>query len=360
MIGDKIVVDAVVHPYDLAPANQITSAQGQLEAVYAAHRMASDTRHQHFVLEHDEFFSDFSFEALAQAEFVESPVDLAVIHALPGLGFAKTHVTAPQRAAAFRNRYPNRFKVYATIDTPVLKEAIAQLEHQVKDLGVDGLKLYPAFFYDGIGQGWRLDGEAFATPLLEAAIDMGIKHVAIHKALWLPPAPREAFNVDDVGMPLDRFPTLTFEIVHGGTAFLDETRALLERHSNLYLTLETMFAYIQVKPRIFAKILGSFIKDCGSERLMFASGNNLMHPRPIVEAFAGYQFPDEWADEFGLTPLTEQDRRNILGLNCLRMHGLDAVEVARRVAHDEFSQARAQGIPAPWSALRGTALSPSA
>jgi hypothetical protein len=68
MIGEKIVVDAVVHPYDLAPSNQIAS--------------------------------DFSFEAMAQAEFVESPVDLAVIHALPGRGFAKTHVTAPQRAAA--------------------------------------------------------------------------------------------------------------------------------------------------------------------------------------------------------------------------------------------------------------------
>jgi hypothetical protein len=93
---------------------------------------------------------------------------------------------------------------------------------------------------------------------------------------------------------------------------------------------------------------------------MFASGNNLMHPRPIIEAFADYQFPDEWADEFALTRLTDQDRRNILGLNCLRMHGLEAVDVARRVAHDEFSQARAQGVPAPWSALRGTALSPSA
>src|ERR1700726_983829 len=115
MIGDKVIVDAVVHPYDLAPSNQITCAKEQLEAVYAAHRMASDARHQQFVLQHDEFFTDFSFEA------------------------------------------------------------IARLEHQVKDLGVDGLKLYPAFFYDGIGQGWRLDGDAFATPLLEAAIEMGIK-----------------------------------------------------------------------------------------------------------------------------------------------------------------------------------------
>jgi hypothetical protein len=31
-------------------------------------------------------------------------------------------------------------------------------------------------------------------------------------------------------------------------------------------------------------------------------------------------------------------------------------KVTQRVARDEFSQARAQGAPAPWSALRGTAL----
>lgn len=355
MIGDMVVVDAVVHPYDLALPNQVSSAKEQLEAVYAAHRMASDAQHQHYVLNHDEFFSDFSYEALAQAEFVESPVDLAVIHALPGLGFAKQHVTSPDRAAAFRNLHPNRFKLYATVDTPVLKDAIAQVERQVKELGVDGLKLYPAFFYDGIGEGWRLDGDAFATPLLEAAEKLGIKHVAIHKALWLPPAPREAFNVDDVDTPLDRFPTLTFEIVHGGAAFLDETRILLERHPNLYLTLETMFAYVQVKPRLFAKILGTFIKHCGSERLMFASGNNLMHPRPLLEAFAQYQFSEEWAQEFGLPALTDSDRRNILGLNWLRMHGLDAGEITRSIADDEYSRARAQGIPGPWSALRDPA-----
>ena len=41
-------------------------------------------------------------------------------------------------------------------------------------------------------------------------------------------------------------------------------------------------------------------------------------------------------------------------------HGRDPAEVARRAAHDEFSRARAQRVPAPWSALRGTALAPPA
>jgi hypothetical protein len=42
MIGDAIVVDAVVHPYNLAPKNQDPTAQAQLDSVYAAHRLAAD------------------------------------------------------------------------------------------------------------------------------------------------------------------------------------------------------------------------------------------------------------------------------------------------------------------------------
>jgi predicted TIM-barrel fold metal-dependent hydrolase len=81
---------------------------------------------------------------------------------------------------------------------------------------------------------WRLDGEDFATPLLRAAIDLGIRSVAIHKILFLPPAPREAFALEDMGGALDRFPELTFQIVHAGVTYLDQTYALLARHLNLY------------------------------------------------------------------------------------------------------------------------------
>jgi hypothetical protein len=84
VIDAMLVVDAVVHPYDLSPANQDPAAKAQLETVYAAHRLSFDPGHAHFMLSHDEFFSDF--DALARAESVESPVDLAVIHALLNLG----------------------------------------------------------------------------------------------------------------------------------------------------------------------------------------------------------------------------------------------------------------------------------
>jgi uncharacterized protein len=72
MIDNHLVVDAVVHPYDLAPANQVETARERLDAVYAAHHLAVDAAHQIFVQSHDEFFSDFSDQAMARAEFVES------------------------------------------------------------------------------------------------------------------------------------------------------------------------------------------------------------------------------------------------------------------------------------------------
>jgi predicted TIM-barrel fold metal-dependent hydrolase len=356
MINDSLVVDAVVHPYNLSDANRDPAAEAQLESVYQAHVLATGPDHPAHLLTREEFFSDFPFEAMADSLFVESAVDLAIIHALPNLGFARDYVTDPQRAAAFRDRHPHRFRLYATVDTPTTDAAISQLEHQVRELGVDGLKLYPAFFYDGIGTGWRLDGPDFATPLLEAARDLGIRNVAVHKALWLPPAPREAFSVDDLDGALERFSDLNFFMVHAGAAFLDQTAELLSRHRNLYATLESVFAYVVVRPDVFGKILGTLLGACGPEQLLYGSGSNLSHPAPLLDAFADYQLPADLVEEFGFPQLTEHGRAQILGGNALRLHGLQSDAVRAAISHDQFTQERAQGPVAPWGRLRTVEL----
>jgi predicted TIM-barrel fold metal-dependent hydrolase len=141
--------------------------------------------------------------------------------------------------------------------------------------------------------------------------------------------------------------------VHAGVAFVDETIRLMQRHRNLYLTLETLFAYVLVKPDLFGRVLGSFIRHCGSERLLFATGNNLAHPDPLLQTFLNYQVPVERIESQGVTELTLEDRRNILGLNAVRLHGLDAKQLIVQTADDEFARRRARGVPPPWSLLRG-------
>ena len=353
MIDGRLIADAVVHPYDLSSGNQNIDAQPQLDSVYAAHVLSSDEPHAGYVMTREEFFSDVSFEAIAHALFVESDTDFAVIHSLPNLGFANRHVTEPHRAAAYRDLHPGRFALYATVDTHITERAIDELSEQVENLSVDGLKLYPAFFYDGKGEGWRLDGTDFATPLLEAAHAMGIRRVAVHKALWLPPAPKEAFAVEDFGGALERFGDIDFFMVHAGTAFRDETAELLARYPNLHATLESMFAYILVQPDRFADTLGKLLAACGgSDRLLYASGANLMHPHPLIEAFADYELPEATLDRYDIPQLTSADRDAILGGNALRLHARDPQAVRAGLADDAFARARARGRAAPWSVLR--------
>jgi predicted TIM-barrel fold metal-dependent hydrolase len=351
VLAGSLVVDAVVHPYNLSDANRDSSAAAQLEAVYAAHVLATGKDNVDHVLSREEFFSDFPFTAIAQALFVESPVDFAIIHSLPSLGFCHGYVTDPDRAAEFRDRHPHRFAVYATVDSADPDTAIKQLTRQVEELGVDGLKLYPAFFYAGEGHGWRMDADDFATPLLEAAQGLGLRNIAVHKALWLPPAPRSAFDIDDLSSALERFADLNIYMVHAGTALTDQTCELLRRHDNFYATLESSFAYLVVRPDVFATTLAQLLKAGGSRRLLFASGANLSHPGPMLAAFDGYELPQAVLDEIGCSQLTDDDRHDILGRNALRLHGLDEAEIVGNLLDDEFSTARLAS-PEPWSAVR--------
>jgi predicted TIM-barrel fold metal-dependent hydrolase len=145
---------------------------------------------------------------------------------------------------------------------------------------------------------------------------------------------------------------MRFQIIHAGMAFQHETADLLKRHANLYATLESTFMYALVRPELFARSLAILLAAGGSERLMYASGTNLMHPRPILEAFAEFEFPEAVLEEFGISQLTDQDRRNILGLNACRLHGIDPDDVRARVAGDEFELARADSYAPPWSVVR--------
>ena len=45
MIDDMVIVDAVVHPWNMSRKNQNPAAQDQIDAVYASHELSYDEAH---------------------------------------------------------------------------------------------------------------------------------------------------------------------------------------------------------------------------------------------------------------------------------------------------------------------------
>jgi predicted TIM-barrel fold metal-dependent hydrolase len=68
-----------------------------------------------------------------------------------------------------------------------------------------------------------MDDPEIAFPLFERALYLGLKAVAIHKAIPLGPVPMDHYRMDDIDAAAAAFPDLQFEIVHGGFAFIEET-----------------------------------------------------------------------------------------------------------------------------------------
>ena len=208
---------------------------------------------------------------------------------------------------------------------PMRPDPVGELERQFEAISsvsrVFGLKLYPIGYHDGTTTPWRMDDPKIAFPLYDRALQLGVHNVAIHKSLPLGPAPQaDAFHPRDVEGAADAYPELTFEIVHGGMSFTEETAWLLARLPNIWLNLETFNMILALRPEMFGELLAGLLSvsgEAGIERMFWASGVNNCHARPGLEAFVDFQFTDSQLQRnglFGPVPqLTRAHKRAILG-----------------------------------------------
>jgi hypothetical protein len=86
------------------------------------------------------------------------------------------------------------------------------------------------------------------------------------------------------------------------------------------------------------------------DRIVWASGASVLHPEPPLRWFwERFQFSREMCEREGLPEITEEIKRKILGLNYLRMHGLDATTLAKNIKGDEFAVERSKGKQQPYA-----------
>jgi uncharacterized protein len=247
-------------------------------------------------------------------------------------------------------RWPQRFMTYVGVSpTRGLEVCLKDLEEQMQELPNSiGLKLYP----DEVEpfRSWRMDDPELAYPLFERAQKLGIKTVAIHKAIPNGPVPINPYRVDDVDGAAIHFPDLSFEIVHSGLAFVDETAHAIARFHNVYANLEITSLLMHHAPGMFNEIMAQFLFWGGPEKIIYSDGSLFCHSQPLLEKFWALEFSEELRAKYKLKSLTKAEKSLILGGNYARIVGLDVEKAKKLIGDDEFAREKTRtGRQAPYS-----------
>lgn len=352
MINGMPVMDAVIHAYNMAPENYANRfAKPLCDLVYGS--MATMSAPGYAPTE-TQAYRDWSIEETVDQVFVESDTDLAVYHVLPIFCFADGMCNL-DKAIEAKRRWPNRVLTYCGVDPMAGAAALDDMDRQVELLQPVGLKLYPNSWLGSEIRGWQMDDPEIAFPLFERARKLGIKVVAVHKAVPLGPVSMQHYRVDDIDRACMAFPDLNFEIVHGGMAFLEETAWQIARFPNAYVNLEITSSMVVSRPEAFRQAIAALVAPGGTyalSKLLWGTGAIAFHPQPLLEAFVRFGFPEEMMAGQGLPEITEAVRRDILFNNYARMAGIDLHQMLQASEDDEFARRRAEGPHPAFSTAR--------
>jgi predicted TIM-barrel fold metal-dependent hydrolase len=350
MTGDTLIVDAVVHAANLDESNAVYEplAKALMQGAYGLHALLSPDNE--YRLPPEQFLRDWSAEELANLLFLESDVDYAVYHSLPLDDFFRDGLSALEKGVALKERSPARIGLHAAINPLEGEVALQKMERYVREYGVSGIKMYPARYSDGKTVRIRLDDPDLGIPVIERAIELGVRCIAVHKYFPVGPTELDAYNVGDVEVA-GRYPQINFEVLHPGFAFMDETAWLVARFPNVYINLEWTISLAFRAPRRFAEVLGTLLSWGGEDRLFWASGAMLVHPQAAIDVFRDFRMPDDLQAGYGFPALSDDGKRKIFGENWCRMHGVDPAEVRRGIAEDGWTGARTDARPGPWTSV---------
>ncbi|WP_322770343.1 amidohydrolase family protein [Frankia sp. Cr1] len=332
MIENFLVVEGVAHQYNFRPDNLVQPDIGPFLGgmLYGVHSRAGGPD---YTLDRATYMRGAGAETIGRAILAESPSDVIVYHETPLYGQFKDGGSDLAVGVQMREMWPNRTLLYGAV-SPLRPGAVERVDELVDDYGVQALKMYPSDLVDGRIRGLDLDDPEVCFPVLQRARERGLKIVGIHKALPVGPGPSSALGVGDVEGAALAFPDMIFEIVHGGMAFVEETALALMSLPNVVVNLESTTVLLSFAPRRFAEAIGAFLH--AEDRIIWATGCNAAHPRPLLERFWDFEMPRDLVEEYGLPELTREIKGKILGGNFLRMHGIDEAALRSRLKGDEF------------------------
>lgn len=338
---DVFIADPVVHAFNFDRGNCISKyGEGMHDMAYPLH---CGWNPPGIAVPPELYLTDTPVDAAVSTVFLESQTHVAAMHSLTLFSWFADGMCSEAKTIEAAARWPKRMYSYVGIDpTRGFAQSRDDMLRQIEATpNVVGMKLYPHQMNPY--RRWRADDPEILR-LFEAARDAGIKTIAIHKALPNGAVPLAPYGVDDLDVAPDAFPDLSFEIIHSGMAFLEETVWAVSRFPNVYANFETTMGMMFRAPLIFAEILANFLFWAGPHKLIYSSGSVLSHPQPLLESFWGFEFPLEILDKFRIPQIDTAAKRAILGENYARIIGIDIPAKRAEIADDGFATAvRANG-----------------
>lgn len=362
MLNDTFIIDGAVHAFDFSEKNRVANfpldkfSDVQTfwhEVVHSA----LESPEPGYLQVRDEFTTPWSAEDLAHALFVESDVDMAIAHSVQISAVLQNGPSPWDAHVQLKELAPDRVLLYGEVDT-FAEDTSAIFDHMERRSkeGAIGFKFYPSNGMFDIKTNkmvaMRYDNPEIAYPFFEKARELGIKHVAFHKAQPVGPGPSRIVGVQDISTAAVIFPDMTFEVVHAGWAFLEDSALQMQMHPNVYANLESTLGLVVRQPRRFAHIIGKLLQYGQEDKILFSSGCVLNHPEPIIKAFLAFEMPEDLREGYGYPELTLDIKKKILGENIAKLHGIDIDLVKEKIKNDKWSLMRSQGKPEPWSAHR--------
>jgi uncharacterized protein len=347
MIDGVFVIDATVHGFNFAKENhRYPFLEASVRGMHGGgQRLYPAIGTKDYSLTYEQYRDSFQLqpELMRTVMFEESQTDHAVYHGVPMYGFFADGSSPIHIGEAIARELPHRMSIYADL-SPVHQDPFTYINSFKDRPNIIGVKFYPADLVEGQVVLTRMDDEERVFPLLEKVRDAGIRVVAVHKAVPFSHIPRDAYDVCDMASAIEAFPDLTFEIVHGGFAYLEETMEILERYPNAVVNLESTPIMAITNPPKFADLMSPFISGGLTDRVYYATGATAMHPQPVLEHFWRFRMPD------GFPVLTEEMKAGILGANFARLHGWDIAAMAAQCSKDRYGLNTP--LVDPWTYLR--------
>ena len=336
MLDDIFVIDTVIHVYDFSDANT-RHERNDIEA-WKDHWWQVTERARFpegvgkFTPEGFDWIPrKFTLEDMYELEFVLSPVDMAMAHAVPVWDWFKDGVAPIKAQADFVAAHPERTLLCGAVD-PLhhgIEGAKIEMRRQVEELGARSFK-----FYNGhVDASWECDDREVAYPLYEQAQELGVDVLQFHKGLPLGMWPIEYLRPNDLQRPARDFPDLKFVIHHLSLpAYFEETVSIASRFPNVYLALSGVLSVARIAPRKVQTQLGELLSHVGPEKLLWGSEAAMTGPPgPFLKLFMDLEIPEDLQEGYGYPQITKADKRMILGENFARLFGIDIAAKQREL-----------------------------